>query len=230
MRPQLVFERWPEDARLDARGTRGLVDLQHAVQVREVDGDHGPPIVRRFNAAHDRGPASVRDRHAVGIGRPLERSHHFALVARERDHVRRIGEVAVDSAQRVEVALAIGVERPLVLVRRAELLKRGWNGDARLAQLDRREVGQWRRCDLDPEPPREALSRGLAFRHRRLVALHSPRPEAASHHACLPARGRGRAQSTPCTARSPSQRPSAARRADLLDMTEIRPQCLPPLR
>src|SRR5207245_2295923 len=39
VRPELVLERRPEDAALDAGGARFGVDLEHAVEVTEVHGD-----------------------------------------------------------------------------------------------------------------------------------------------------------------------------------------------
>jgi hypothetical protein len=48
--PERVLEGGPEDAALDARRARNVVDLEHLVETAEVDADRACAL----DAAHDR--------------------------------------------------------------------------------------------------------------------------------------------------------------------------------
>ena len=60
VRPQLVLERRPVDAGLDARGAGGRVDLEHAVEAVHGDGDDGVGV-RRVDAPDHRRAGAERD-------------------------------------------------------------------------------------------------------------------------------------------------------------------------
>ena len=42
---ELGFERRPEDSRLDSSGARRGIDLQYAIEMRQVDGDRARVVV-----------------------------------------------------------------------------------------------------------------------------------------------------------------------------------------
>jgi len=71
---QLVLQHRPARPGLDAGCTRDRVDLDDAVQARQVDR-HRPRIVVAdvaLDAADHRGASAVRDGSGVGVGAPVE--------------------------------------------------------------------------------------------------------------------------------------------------------------
>src|SRR5206468_1005539 len=72
VRTQLILEGGAEDAGLDARGARSAVDLEHAVEMAEIDG-HGAPVDiadPRFDTTHDARAAAVGNRRGARVGTP----------------------------------------------------------------------------------------------------------------------------------------------------------------
>src|SRR5437870_7538604 len=111
VRPELLLERGAEYAGLDARRARGAIDLEHAVEAGEIQGD-GAGVARadgRLYAAHDARAASVRDDRRVRSRAPLEHGRDLLFRLREGDQVGRVREVAAQRAHHVAEGLAVGV-------------------------------------------------------------------------------------------------------------------------
>src|SRR5581483_9863355 len=81
VRPELVLERRPEHAGLDARRPRRAIDLEDAIEPAEVDAEDAPTarVGRRLHAAHDARPAAVRDRDQVALAAPVEEPDDVVL-------------------------------------------------------------------------------------------------------------------------------------------------------
>src|SRR6185369_8493071 len=99
MRTELVLERGPEDAGLDARRARGAIDLEDAIEVAEVERhDAGVPAARgRFDATDDARAAAVRNGDRPRARAPVEHGDDVRFVARKGDDVGRAAEVTTDS-------------------------------------------------------------------------------------------------------------------------------------
>ena len=80
----------------------------------QVERHHRPVDVPRLHPADDAGAAAERDRHRVGVRAPGQPPLHVGLLARERHHVGRLGELAAKAAHHVAVGLAEGVRRARV--------------------------------------------------------------------------------------------------------------------
>src|SRR5262249_19050573 len=111
VRAEALLECRPEDARLDARGPRRAIDLEHAVEVLQIDRDRAAVrvVAGRLAAAAPAGRAAVRHGGDV-LGRaPFEEREDLRLVTRERDDVGRIRVLAAKSAHHVTEGFAVGV-------------------------------------------------------------------------------------------------------------------------
>ena len=77
VRPQLRLERRTKDAGLDPGGARGAVDLEHSVQVPQIEGDRRldkrAALEPRLDAADHAAAAAERDQHRLGATRPIDR-------------------------------------------------------------------------------------------------------------------------------------------------------------
>ena len=123
--PSCSSSRGPLGAGLDQRRARDLVDLEHAVQPREVDRHRAleRPAHRVHPADHARA-AAVR-RH----GEPRVRAHSSTRSSSSsergpRDGVGRVREAAAERAHDVAVGGAVRVARPRVVVLRDQLAQR----------------------------------------------------------------------------------------------------------
>jgi hypothetical protein len=106
-------------AGLDRRGVRDLVEVQQPAHARHVDGDD-PGLAlaaQRGHAADDaRAAAEGHDREAVGAGEVDDGLDLVGLAGVDDGVGDLVAEVAGAEAEEVEVALAAGVEGPLVAV------------------------------------------------------------------------------------------------------------------
>src|SRR5262249_14971184 len=120
---ELLLERRPEDARLDARGSRRTVDFEHAVEPRKVDGHRARVAIADdgLDAAHDARAAAVRYRGRAHPGAPVENRGDLVLRARVGDDVRGMREVAAKAADDVTERFPVGVRRPVERRAGAEL-------------------------------------------------------------------------------------------------------------
>ena len=110
-RPQLLLQLGTEDAALDARAAGVTVDLQHSVQVAQVEADRARIAVAhvRLDAARHAGPAAIGHHRGAGGRAPLQDGAHLGLGARKGHQVRRVlpapgqaaGQVVEGLAQRV---------------------------------------------------------------------------------------------------------------------------------
>ena len=188
MLAELVLEPRARRPGLDARGPRHGIDLEHAVERAQVERDSTRVAVAhgRLDTANHARPAAVRDRGRARVRAPFEHGLALALVARERDHVRRVVEAAAEGAHDVAVGLAVGVRGALVQLGRADLGERGRRLEPRRRQLHVLE--RYRALDLGVAEAEVRADRGRGLEHmlvRRLLVLEAPAPELAS------ARGRG---------------------------------------
>ena len=129
VRLELRFERRPEGAGLDARGARGLVDLEHAAQLAQVDR-HRRLVSRRIaawlDAADDARSAAERRHARLRAAGPVEHGRDLLLIARIGDHVRRVAVVADKPAYIIGERFAVGVRRAVIVRGRAERQRWRW--------------------------------------------------------------------------------------------------------
>src|SRR5438477_12634753 len=97
-----------EHATLNQGAARGRVDLQHPVEMPQVDADAAGVAVAyiRLDAAHHRRAATERNRGGAPVGAPGEDVLHLVLVTRIGDHVGSIPEVTANAADQIVVRLA----------------------------------------------------------------------------------------------------------------------------
>lgn len=94
----------------DAGRLAGLVDLEDAVHLRQVQADGRGVFVAAVLNAPDHGrPAAVRDDRGTLLARPREEVDDVLLGGRSCDHVGRMLQVAVQRADDVAVGLAVRV-------------------------------------------------------------------------------------------------------------------------
>ena len=138
VRPELVLQMRPVHARLDARGARGAVDLQHPVHGAHVYGDRGLEAAADIgmHPAHHGGAAAEGNGRRALVRAPVEQRRHLVLVARAGHQVRRAGEVAVHDADLLVEGPPEGVHQALPLVVRADGRERGRGREARRGDLD----------------------------------------------------------------------------------------------
>ena len=114
---ELSLKVGPQGAGLDPRRPRGAVDLQHLVEVPEVDADDRAGLAgRRLDPADDARPAAVWDGDQPLVAGPVQKGGDVFLSAWQRDPVRGRREIAPIGADHVPIGLAVGVARPLVEV------------------------------------------------------------------------------------------------------------------
>ncbi len=184
---ELAFQRRPVSAALYACRLRDRVDLEHAPELLQVDGDHRTVGARRLDAAdHARTPTPGNGN---GVHRitPVENGDDLALVARESHHVRRIGEVARENPGAVEERPAVAVQQPLVMLGRACVAQALRRGHARRAQTDFLRAG--RGSHLVSRNTETTRVRGLERAHllrAQHLGFEAPAPELESPlHRCL---------------------------------------------
>ena len=171
------------ETRLDTVGARRAIDLEHPVEVREVERDGAAVAVADvgLDAADDARPAAVRDHRRARRRRPVEQRPDVVLAARKGDHVRRVGELAAECPHHVPERLPVGVGRAVVGGIGDDRGECGGRPEARRREPQLVEMG--RRGDLrlghgeagGEEPRDRRLLLG-----RRSLALPAPAPEPAS--------------------------------------------------
>src|SRR5207248_1863293 len=160
--------------------TRGAVDLQHPVEVAEVDADHRPALPRRrLDAADDAGAAAVGDGDQPGVAGPGQKGGDVLLVARQRHPVRCGREVATVGADDVAVGLAVGVAGALVPVVGQELMERGRRLDPRRPEGDLLQGRRLVDGQLAAEARRQQRRQALLLLPREVELLVAPAPELA---------------------------------------------------
>src|ERR1700683_2070019 len=125
MRFELRFQVRAQRAALNARRARGLIDLEHAIQMHQIDR-HRAAIVAatwRLDAADDAGATAVRRRGNLRAIAPFQNADDVLLIARERDHVDRIRIVTAKRADEITRALAVAVPGAIVRAGRANFLE-----------------------------------------------------------------------------------------------------------
>ena len=165
--PQLLLEPRSCRAGLDPGRERDRIDLQHAVEPAQVEGNNGSFLAEtRLDPADDAGAAAERHHRRPLLLAPGEHDLDLRLVAGEGDQVGGVRELAAEAADDVAVGLSESVRNALV---------------ALVAEQPVEGPGS-------PQPRRSQLD--LAQRDR---LLHRGAAEAEA----LPDRGRGRLQLRP---------------------------------
>ncbi len=148
VRLQLLLEARAKDAALNQRGARGAVDLEHPVQMTQINA-HRPGVSDAdvgLDATHDRGAAAEWDRGGLDVGAPADQVGYLALVCGIGDHVRSVAVVPSDSAHQIVVGLAERVDCALPSILRTERFQPGWRTQSRFG--DRQRSEGWRRDSL----------------------------------------------------------------------------------
>ena len=103
---QLRLEHRSARAGLDARRQRGTIDLEHAVDRRDVDRHHpreAPPVDARLDAADRARSPAERDHRRARAECPLEHRLELGLVPWAGHDVRRLVELAAERPDDVAV-------------------------------------------------------------------------------------------------------------------------------
>jgi hypothetical protein len=158
-RLQLRLQRRAQSARRDPRRPRGTVDLQHPLQVAQVDADHAVIALTyiRLHPADHAGPTPERDRRDTGITAPFQHRHQLALATRECHQIRRMPVIPAEGTDQIAERPAVRVGGPVIRVR-AE------------CRLERRRCHQ----------PRRGQVQFLHF--RRFLHAHAIEAEAFGKH------------------------------------------------
>jgi len=192
---QFRFEIGAEDAGLDQRCTARGVDLEHLVQVLEIEREGGAVVAADigFHATHHAGTAAERHHCDVVAAGPVEHDRSVGFGARERHPVGRIRNIAHPHAGDIAKALAVAVRDAVVRYRGHQRSQRvGTLARRRERIVDQLRLGQCGACG--PES-REHRMRALALGFGKAVAQIPPAPEAAgrlsgeryiAHHASSP--------------------------------------------
>src|SRR5262245_35731001 len=129
---ELLLERGAERARLNARGPRDWIHLEHHVERGQIDRNGRAIATRTLDATDDRSPAAEWNRNRPPLHAHLENLFDVTLSLRTRDQIGRSGEVTPESAHEIAIRLAVGVTDAFGRIGAAE-----WRHDARLGQRDR---------------------------------------------------------------------------------------------
>ena len=130
---QLVLDRGPIDAALDARGVAHRIDFQHLVHVARRDRHHLVELGAGLDALHHRRAAAVGDRLGADPVAPVEQAHDVLLVLGEGHGVGRVGHLPHEHARGVEARLAVAVLQPRQVIGAHDVLQRIGHGHARRA-------------------------------------------------------------------------------------------------
>jgi hypothetical protein len=183
VRAQLVLERGAVHARLDARRSRCTVDVQHLIEVAQVDSDRAAVRVAdvALHPAHHRRAAAVGNRGRTGLGAPVEDVRHLGLGARGGHGVGRVGVLAPQGAHHVPERLSVRVPGALGGVRRALRRQGGRGREPGLGQIELVDRGRIRHRDLvEVEHAGQGLGHLLLLVPGRALALVPPAPELAA--------------------------------------------------
>ncbi len=176
MRAQLILEVRTEDAALDARRPRHLVDLEHLVELVERDR-HDRIGFGRIHSPHHRRSTAVGHHDVPAGGAPVDRRLELGFAARMRDDIRRVGEVEVERTGSIGEVRPLGVERALPDVGRAPACQRSGNHEARCPQRRVLELRNRSGHDRSARSLRELRGELLALLLGRLFAFQAPGPE-----------------------------------------------------
>src|SRR5207248_7214988 len=112
---ELVLERGAVHARLNASRPRRAVDVEHLVEVAQVDTDRAAVGVAdvALHAADDGRAAAIGNRGRARVRAPVQDVGHVRLGTRGGDDVGRVGEIAAEGAHDVAERLAVCVPGPL---------------------------------------------------------------------------------------------------------------------
>ena len=169
MRAELVLEVRAEHTRLDARGARHVVDLEHLVEAVERDRDDAVGI-GRVHAPHDRRPAAERHDDVSVAAAPIEGGLELGLGRRVSDDVGRVRELEVERARAIGEVRAVRVEGPLPRVGRAPRRESVGHPDAGRPERERRRASARDGRRSTCPPARRAWRRA-----RRAAAASVPR-------------------------------------------------------
>ena len=106
---------------------------------------------RRLDPADDRGAAAERNDRDLRAARPIEHGRDVGFALRQGDEIGRVGEVARERAHGFRVGLAVGVQKPLVVVVGEHAGERGGRRDARRAERDLGGLRRGAKARLDAE-------------------------------------------------------------------------------
>src|SRR5262249_53316853 len=135
---QLLFQVRTISPSLDAGRLRGRIDLQHPVEVLQIDRDRCRVVRagRRLDSSDDAGASSEGHCRRSRGAAPVQYVGDLLFGARERDRIWRIREVAAEDSDAVGKRAAIAVRQPLVVISGADALERCRYADSRPVQRD----------------------------------------------------------------------------------------------
>src|SRR5271170_2434923 len=178
VRLELGFERRAEDAGLDARGARAVVDLEHPVKMPQVEADRGlapAALDPRFDPADDAAAGAERDQRRLSTARPIDDRSDVGFALRIGDDIGGRVIAAGQTARVVGKRLAVCMGDSIVSLGRAIMRQiSGWE-DARRAQPDIRECRRRHLVEsIHPKEPAVAVERGCLLGVGQSFAFATP--------------------------------------------------------
>ncbi len=179
VRLQRRLDRGPADPALDASGAARRVDLEHAVEMAQIEADRAGVAVAhmRLDAADDRGAAAERNDGDLRLARPIEHGGDVDFALRQGHEVGRVGEVAREGAHRFRIGLAVRVQKPFVRLLRQDACERGGRRDARRAERDVGCSRRRREAGLDAETGGDKVEQMLTLSVGEARVLEAPAVE-----------------------------------------------------
>ena len=186
-RLELALEVGTQRAGLDSRRLRRGVDLKHAIEPLQVDGQRAAIalVAGRVHAADHAGATAERDRRDIVRAAPVQHRADVRFVTRVSDDIGRVGEIApVNHPREIVNRAAVTMKQPVVFIFGTESLQTGRHRQPGLAQGDlglARQGGRIEAVDMKELRPGALEPADLVGRNH--VVLVSPAEETASSFA-----------------------------------------------
>ena len=116
MRPKLVLERRPVNARTDPRRAACTIDLMHFVEAFEIERNRRRVFIAdsRFDTPDNARSTAERNDSDVVASSPIEDGRDLVFSFGKSDEIGRVRYVAHPHAQDVRERSAVGVQQPIV--------------------------------------------------------------------------------------------------------------------
>lgn len=126
VRAELFVHSRQERPGLHAGRRGGTIDIEHLIETPKVDGHRAGIAVadNGLDSPDDAGPAAEGDHRRPDPGTPVHDRDELGLVLRMSNQVRRMRELAAQTADNVTIGLPVCVRGPLVWVRSEHVSQR----------------------------------------------------------------------------------------------------------
>ena len=173
--PQLILQPRPGSPRLNPRGQRLRIDLEHPIQPLQIERDHRPILQPRLHPTdHTRPTAERNDRGPLSLS-PREHHLDLRLVLGKRHQIRRILEFPPKPPHHVPIGLPQCMGHPLVVVIRKEIPERARGFQPRAPQLNLLQRHRLLQLPAETKPlPDTACSLLKLLARGRLILIPPP--------------------------------------------------------